>query len=571
MSGISLETFSLSTSIKNISGSAITSDLPLDNQILLYDSSQNIFKYETINTSAQSDANYLRLDGTNLPTSHINLNSNKITNLADPTVDKDAVNKEYVDDNFLKLDGTNLPSANINLNSNKIINLADPTADKDAVNKEYVDDASNNKVSKTGDIMTGDLITNTGSGPVRNIGCDDLSSGTNTFNVLMGNSQNKITYSPSVGPIVTNALNGMIINQNGTDVMRIGKGGSDTRIDVYKDLLLNQNFISDVKDPSLDKDAVTKIYADSLMYMTASPLMTAFSTTINGLTYQVSNNPGLTTLNPSWNVFRNNNILTRWQPISSTTNVWIDMRYPNPISMKGFGIITNSASNITSWKIQASNDGTTYIDIIPSNTTLFQIDELFTFNFTPSIPYQNWRFLVETATAIVISTLRWIPSRDDITIKKNTTGFIPRLTSNIAHRGFIPLASSEATASFLACNAFRQDYVANPGTNGEWASTTTTNGWIQITSLLPVRIWKIGVRARDDDTKRVLNWNLQASFFGGTSYVTIYKPSAPTVIDRQYSEYQIDSLSEFNVYRLNIISAAGTNPGISVFQIFTYI
>ncbi len=46
--------------------------------------------------------------------------------------------KGFTDANYLKLDGTNSPSANVNWNNVKITSLADPTADQDAANKRWV-------------------------------------------------------------------------------------------------------------------------------------------------------------------------------------------------------------------------------------------------------------------------------------------------------------------------------------------------------------------------------------------------------------------------------------------------
>ena len=49
------------------------------------------------------------------------------------------VSVRYVNNNFLKRDGSNDATGDINLNSNKITNLADPTSSLDAANKNYVD------------------------------------------------------------------------------------------------------------------------------------------------------------------------------------------------------------------------------------------------------------------------------------------------------------------------------------------------------------------------------------------------------------------------------------------------
>jgi len=49
-------------------------------------------------------------------------------------------------------------ASDIDLDSHKLINIADPTNDKDAANKEHVDsNAGTNKVSKSGDYMTENL------------------------------------------------------------------------------------------------------------------------------------------------------------------------------------------------------------------------------------------------------------------------------------------------------------------------------------------------------------------------------------------------------------------------------
>lgn len=43
---------------------------------------------------------------------------------------------------FLRRDGGNAATANISLDSHKLINVSDPTNNKDAANKEYVDNNS---------------------------------------------------------------------------------------------------------------------------------------------------------------------------------------------------------------------------------------------------------------------------------------------------------------------------------------------------------------------------------------------------------------------------------------------
>ena len=57
-----------------------------------------------------------------LVSSNLNMQSNRITSLATPISQKDAVNKEYGDTQYLKLDGTTHMTADLDLRGNKIIN-----------------------------------------------------------------------------------------------------------------------------------------------------------------------------------------------------------------------------------------------------------------------------------------------------------------------------------------------------------------------------------------------------------------------------------------------------------------
>lgn len=60
-------------------------------------------------------------------------------------------------ENCILRDGTGKPTTNINWNGQKITNLASGTSSADAVNKYQLDTVSTEKVSKTGDTMTGAL------------------------------------------------------------------------------------------------------------------------------------------------------------------------------------------------------------------------------------------------------------------------------------------------------------------------------------------------------------------------------------------------------------------------------
>lgn len=83
------------------------------------------------------------LDNITAPTASLSLNSQKITNLADATAATDALNRQTADARYYAatttLDNITAPTANVSLNSYKIVNLATPAAGTDGATKAYVD------------------------------------------------------------------------------------------------------------------------------------------------------------------------------------------------------------------------------------------------------------------------------------------------------------------------------------------------------------------------------------------------------------------------------------------------
>ena len=69
----------------------------------------------------------------------MSLNSQKITNLANATLDTDALNRQTADGRYYAnttvLNAITAPSASLNLNSQHITNLADAAAGTDALNR----------------------------------------------------------------------------------------------------------------------------------------------------------------------------------------------------------------------------------------------------------------------------------------------------------------------------------------------------------------------------------------------------------------------------------------------------
>ena len=133
-----------------------------------------------------------------------------------------------INDLFLQRDGSNTATADINLDSHKLVNVGNPTNDQDAATKTYTDNAVVNKVSKTGDTMTGNLSLSLGVDNTRWLGCNDLGD-SKSFHIYLGNEDNQIKCQLD-RPILLQTNNGFLIRQRGQDITRFGKTSTDHRI-----------------------------------------------------------------------------------------------------------------------------------------------------------------------------------------------------------------------------------------------------------------------------------------------------------------------------------------------------
>src|SRR5678816_1810132 len=113
-------------------------------------------------TLTQINNSFLRLDGSNDITGDIDIGGHLLVGL--PIEYPSAGNGD---------EAISFSQATA-LIADKITNSAAPTAEDHLANKKYVDEQDGMRVSKTGDVVTGNLLLNFGVDTVRTIGCRDL-------------------------------------------------------------------------------------------------------------------------------------------------------------------------------------------------------------------------------------------------------------------------------------------------------------------------------------------------------------------------------------------------------------
>lgn len=198
----------------------------------------------------------------------IDMNSNKITELTDPTDPQDAATKAYVDANAGGA-GFEIVSSNSNA-ANAYLIFADestgsgiPRSDIDlryeannniltVTTLDVVDRIQNlpGGINSSGAIRTNELYENSGD----------------EFYVYSSRTQNTTVYLASPDTISGETLTVRLAadgNTGSTTNVLIGNVQSTNNIDVFGPIDMNSNKITSLGAPSLDNDAATKLYVDT--------------------------------------------------------------------------------------------------------------------------------------------------------------------------------------------------------------------------------------------------------------------------------------------------------------------
>ena len=114
---------------------------------------------DQLTTTLEANTRFMRKDG---PT--INMMNKRVINVANPTANTDAVNKQYLVNHtsnlggiYLKKDGSVALSGNLDLGDNEIVNVKEATSGSHAVNLTQLNSELFKYLHKTGGDMTGDI------------------------------------------------------------------------------------------------------------------------------------------------------------------------------------------------------------------------------------------------------------------------------------------------------------------------------------------------------------------------------------------------------------------------------
>ena len=249
---------------------------------------KNYVDTEILSLGLTGTGPYLRLSGADTMAGALDMGTNPITDVVDPTNPQDGATKNYVDVEivslnlngtgpYVRLDGSDTMTGDLDLGSQKIIDLADPTLAQDGATKNYID----TEIISLGLTGTGPYLKLDGTTPMTGdldlngnniIGAAGLDLGDHVFNVAdyesgQGGNAHKIrldsaptaaapTYSFTTDDdtgILNDGADGVIIAGNGAPQLTV----NPAEIDAHGKKVVG------AADPTADQDLATKAYVDN--------------------------------------------------------------------------------------------------------------------------------------------------------------------------------------------------------------------------------------------------------------------------------------------------------------------
>jgi len=333
----------------------------------------------------QMSDTFLKRDGTNTVIGTIDMTGNTLTNVSTPVANHDAVNKIYVDQNAGVSKSGDTMLGDLNMNNFRLTGLPSsvPQIGSEAVSwsqaVQLVRDSEKecaSKVSKTGDVMTGNLILSADGDNDRMLGCIDLNL-QRTFSFPLGTNSNQLYFTFGRNPVVMDTDYGFLIKTRETDICHFGSSYAPPEIIFYQDVRMNSNRITNLSEPRLPHEVANKLYVDN----TPRKILQGYIPTLaSSLGSNPNNNFGFAVTASSYfndlylPTFAFNNIYSNrlgtdgeWVTKGETRNFWLQINCPDLVRLWRIALRGRDTNEerIYKWRLETSTDGELF-------TTLFE-------------------------------------------------------------------------------------------------------------------------------------------------------------------------------------------------------
>ena len=288
---------------------------PVSGKNILYSDTSGNLQYLASNgteTKINTGGGDFLADGSIPMTGALQMGTNKIVGLGDPTLTQDAATKNYVDGadaKKLDLTGGTLSGA-LAMGTNKITGVGDPTLIQDAATKNYVDTADALKFPLSGGFITGPTAVSYNN-PTFSI-IDTLASGSASLFMIDAATSNTSTLSNTSAALNLSANGGanrVVVNHSGVSGVSVvadsktvmTMDGASNRQSVPIQMLGNTVFGSEFASGNLTLQSTTQgtrgsvISVDNFRVQKSNPLFTLDGTTNGTTSILLGNNNGAQT------------------------------------------------------------------------------------------------------------------------------------------------------------------------------------------------------------------------------------------------------------------------------------
>lgn len=276
------------------------------------------------------------------------------------------------------------------------------------------------KVSKSGDTMTGDLLLSIGTDTIRQLGCTDITTGKG-FSLVLGNVRNQLQFAvipaeQTQTPVTLETTHGFLVRAAGHNVCWLGNADNPSSINIYTNVFMNRSTtIKNLVDPTDPGDAATKNYVDLAAAQQQGyipPLgennsKTGFVVTASSFLSQ-QHAPYM-----AFNPLLTGDINVEWATAGQGAGAWLQIQCPAAVRIWKIQLAgrRSNTERITSWNL-AGSTGAAFTTVLSSTTTLGSTVQEFLVNIAAGTSYSIYRLNVVAAepTNTGLSVFQIFPS-----------------------------------------------------------------------------------------------------------------------------------------------------------------